>query len=211
MEFRLVYEGLLKASANNQRRVKDKHAIRKVFHRQLAALWETHSDLRHRRDYVHVEDSYSAERREYDPSFFVEPNTSEAETLTRRFTRYGFRFLPLVNSTYKLVCGLNILFLQRESPGDAVFRSGDLDNRIKTLLDALRVPSDPNEIKDTPEKDEDPFYCLLEDDKLINEFSVTTDRLLKPLPNDQKDYVVLIIHVKVKATDMTFWNMDFSL
>ena len=70
--------------------------------------------------------------------------------------------------------------------------------RIKVLFDALRVPTD-NEIRGfTPEQDEVPFMCLLEDDSLISEFKVTTDRLLTPAgsgghPNSDAQ---LVIHVK---------------
>ncbi|MDD1413938.1 hypothetical protein MEN41_04490 [Dolichospermum sp. ST_con] len=54
-----------------------------------------------------------------------------------------------------------------------------LEFRLKTLFDGLRCPSNKDEIKEIePKPNEKPFYCLLEDDKLITKVSVTTKRLL---------------------------------
>ena len=48
------------------------------------------------------------------------------------------------------------------------------------------------------EQDEDPFFCLLEDDNLITSVSVTTDRLLIPQDSNEKLHDVhLIIHATV--------------
>jgi hypothetical protein len=49
-----------------------------------------------------------------------------------------------------------------------------------------------------PQAGEDPFYCLLEDDKSIFEFNVKTDRLLAPPKNGEatRDVVAIIsVHV----------------
>ena len=45
-----------------------------------------------------------------------------------------------------LTCGLKILFLRKEGPGKLILQGGDIDNRLKTLLDALKMPSDLSEI-----------------------------------------------------------------
>ena len=57
----------------------------------------------------------------------------------------GRIFQPLVRESFALKCGLDILFLRQESPGK-VYQGGDLDNRIKTLLDALSVPQAPEHV-----------------------------------------------------------------
>ncbi|MEA2239353.1 MAG: hypothetical protein QOC81_4077 [Thermoanaerobaculia bacterium] len=45
--------------------------------------------------------------------------------------------------------------------------------------------------------DEDPFFCVVEDDSLITEIKVTTDRLLEPLRDDEHIHDVhIIINVK---------------
>jgi hypothetical protein len=52
------------------------------------------------------------------------------------------------------------------------------------------------------EAGEDPFFCLLEDDSLVTDISVTTDKLL---PMDHAEYiheVHLVILVKTKMIDV---------
>ena len=77
-----------------------------------------------------------------------------------------FTFLPLVTQRLNLIAALQIHFLRRQEPRAIVSTGGDIDNRIKTLLDALRVPSNVSELlpNDSPNTDEYPFYCLLEDE-----------------------------------------------
>jgi hypothetical protein len=36
----------------------------------------------------------------------------------------------------------------------------------------------------SPSQDENPFYCLLEDDRLISKVSVDTDTLLQPIEKE---------------------------
>jgi hypothetical protein len=97
-----------------------------------------------------------------------------------------------------VVCSIDILFLRRDEPGNLLKSGGDIDNRLKVLFDGLRLPQTKDEVGDNrPGVDEDPFYCLLEDDKLVTELKVTTDRLLVPLGNGQAENdVELILHVK---------------
>jgi len=94
---------------------------------------------------------------------------------------------------------LEILFLRRDNPGYLIASGGDIDNRIKVLFDGLRMPNTVAELGGIPlEPDEDPFFCLLEDDNLITSVSVTTDRLLIPQDSDEKPHDVhLIIHTTV--------------
>ncbi len=74
---------------------------------------------------------------------------------------------------------------------------------MKTLFDALRVPEKKQLAKITPQDDENPFFCLLEDDALITGFCVTTDALLEPIETSnqhEQHYVALSIRVKVNTT-----------
>ncbi len=124
MEFRLVYEGQLPSSGNSSNHPREKHAIRKIFHQQLAELWQKNSLLK-----------LVATRYVTAPKLGTVPNI-----LASKFERCNFRFIPLVNAEFGLVCSLDILFLRRENPGEVITQGGDIDNRIKTLFDALQVP-----------------------------------------------------------------------
>jgi hypothetical protein len=57
---------------------------------------------------------------------------------------------------------------------------------------------------DLPQEDEDPFYCLLQDDSLITKISVDTDRLLGS--NEKSNYVQLLIKVRTKGLSSTWFN-----
>jgi hypothetical protein len=119
-----------------------------------------------------------------------------------RFVPLVFRFVPLVNDTFGMVCELDILFLRRGRPGHLIIPGGDIDNRNKTLLDAMRVPNNEKEIGDPPAVDENPFFCVLQDDSLVTNVNVCSDRLLTPLnqgSSHPENDVFLVIKVTGKA------------
>jgi hypothetical protein len=211
MEFRLVYDGPLRPNAD----VKVKHAIRRCFHPQLRRLWKEHQVLAHKWEVVpRVPPMMQPAMNILRQRGYINnvEGITEVEMLARDFSKCGFRFVPLVNKRFDLVCALNILFLRRGNPGDLVLPGGDIDNRIKTLLDALRVPDNCNELPPncSPEQEEEPFFCLLQNDSLITDLNITTDRLITPDP--QQDHrgheVLLVIHVTLKATKITLENLQ---
>lgn len=79
-----------------------------------------------------------------------------------------------------------------------------MDNRLKTLFDALRKPSDQEaqQAKITGLPNGEPIHCLLQDDSLVTKVSVETDRLLRPAANPFD--LVAIIEVTVAVTRVTF-------
>jgi hypothetical protein len=103
--------------------------------------------------------------------------------------------------------------LRRDAPGSAI-EAGDIDNRIKTVIDGLRKPKSKEELRnnETPKPNEDPFFCLLQDDKLISHFAVETDTLLDEIiPGDEdKRKARLIITVEIRPYFPTFFNLAFS-
>jgi len=114
--------------------------------------------------------------------------------------RCGGRFVPLVSKSGGFTCSLEILFLRRDNPGHLIASGGDIDNRIKVLFDGLRMPDTVAELGGLPiDSDENPFFCLLEDDSLITNVTVTTDRLLTPqeTPEERIHDVHLVIHATV--------------
>ena len=180
MEFRLLYQGRLPAASQSSNRAQDKHRIRKALHPQLRELWKADRFLRTR----FLESSSERPRFQY---------------MADDYARCGYRFLPLVGTVAgDEACALDILFLRRDQPGDLVKHGGDIDNRMKVLLDALRMPEECQEVcGESPSDDQNPFYCLLKDDKLITELRIVTDRLLSPVATDEHiNDVYLVINVK---------------
>lgn len=118
----------------------------------------------------------------------------------------AFKLVPLVQRKIRVACAVAITFLRRGAPGDVV-HGGDLDNRLKTLLDALRMPHSLAELaEDQPDHESDGwFFCLLEDDILITSLSVETHQLLTPLaPGSNRNDVDLLIRIQLKPIDPTF-------
>jgi hypothetical protein len=191
MEFRLTYAGQLLGSSRNDTRPKHKHEIRKIFHSQLKRLWDITPHLKGMTD---------------PPTEILRfPNypkpRSRIEALAERFSRNGYSFVPLVTEDLDVsFCGIEILFMRSDPPG-ALIQSGDIDNRLKTIFDALRVPQSKDELGgyDTPSDGEKPFFCLLQDDKLITKVSVETDALLE-LPSQPLNVndVRLIVKVTIQ-------------
>ena len=97
--------------------------------------------------------------------------------------------------------------LRPEEPGAIITKGGDLDNRLKTLFDALRKPKDLQELPDNYPQPltEQLLYCLLEDDALITGVAMTTDRLLE---FSSEDEVLLLIRVQIRGAKTTMDNMS---
>jgi hypothetical protein len=191
VEFTLRYKGPLPADGGP----KDKHKIRQAFHPQLFNLWKDHPLLSEATSVFLVGED------DRQPGRFVRATRVDWISMSHR--KGGYRFVPLVSNELALVCSLDIQFLRREPVGSLVKHGGDIDNRMKTLLDALRIPDKKQISKMTPELGEDPFFCLLEDDALITGLCVKTDRLLDPIEtknSHEQHYVALNITVKVSTT-----------
>jgi hypothetical protein len=165
MKLRLTYEGELKSGQDESiSRLVHKHEIRKQLHPQLKDFWRIHPGLAH---IARVKDPLSSK-------LYI-------ETIADAYTRgSGHRFVPLAQKDMNLMCKIEVLLLRRPAEGGGVYSKGDLDNRIKTLIDALQVPFDSKGIpEDGPSNDERPyFYALFDDDKIISHLSIETDYLL---------------------------------
>ena len=184
MEFRLTYEGALKANAGPV----DKQILRRHFHAQLKILWE--------------QIPLTGFKELLDPQAGP-PQVSIIQKIG------PFLFAPLVCEKIHLICELEITLLRPEPPGSVITQSGDIDNRLKTLFDGLRMPKDGELVaEDAPKSHETPFFCLLEDDNLITKVTVATDRLLRDTRSTNE--VLLVIRVNTKATQMIYKNMGLG-
>jgi len=210
VKFTLTFDGDLPSNG----RPSDKWAIRKQFHTQLVELWRINPALRlveKRRDFpktwgtAYLEMHHSVVPQ---PVSFIKRSGRDAETidLLEPIDRGGRKFAPLVRESLALKCGLKIVFLRKEEPGK-VYQGGDLDNRIKTLFDALAVPNN-DQVIDDPTLGPDPIYCLLEDDGLITAIDIETHQLLSRANNSKHD-VSLIIHVDVRVIMTRVYNQPF--
>jgi hypothetical protein len=201
MEFRLLYEGELLPSGN-QSRPSEKHTIRRKFHPQLRRLWRAEENLRElamRRCGGDDGDPRPVNQRPH-PITDEERFDFGIKATGMKWSRAGYEFVPLVTDDMALSCSLHVLLFRPEIEQKYILQRGDIDGQIKTLFDALRMPKNLDETgKVAPQADESPFFCLLEDDRLITEVRVTTDRLLllPNKPNVEPNDCFAIIHVRL--------------
>src|SRR5438270_9514813 len=157
MRFVLHYRGPLRAAGDPAH----KHELRQSFHRQLAILWR--------------------QRPLADATNLIGPRQDPPVQFSSLRSMPPFTFVPLATEELCVVAELDISMLRPGPPGMIVTQGGDIDNRLKTLFDALSLPPHTNSLPKgaEPQLEETPFFCLLEDDKLITSVGVRTDQLLE--------------------------------
>ncbi|MGR3318615.1 MAG: hypothetical protein ACUZ8O_09060 [Candidatus Anammoxibacter sp.] len=167
-DFTLHYDGNLKSNGDPTH----KHSLRKHFHKQLQCYLNSQPDAVKR---------------------LVE-NQGNSDILRR-----GFKFIPFIRSKNFMVGQVDIFILQPGPLGSIFTGGGDIDNRLKTLFDSLKVPEqDAIPQGEQPSGDEEPFYCVFEDDRLITKVSVNTAQLLEKRKDDSN--VILTIKVVGEET-----------
>lgn len=185
MKLVLHYRGKLKANGKPDH----KHDLRKHFHQQLATLWGQEPLKEH-------------------PKLLQERTRVGEYSLLRPLGQ--FTFAPLITYEMNAVAELSIILLRPETPGHLITQGGDIDNRLKTLFDALTMPRHENSLPKgaVPNDNETPFFCLLEDDNLVTDVAVRTVQLLEP--NVDASHVDLLIDVKTDVTRQTMGNYYLS-
>ncbi|HCO96073.1 MAG TPA: hypothetical protein DIU00_19390 [Phycisphaerales bacterium] len=180
MEFYLKFDGPLKSNVG----AKDKHNIREYLYPQLKNLWDI-EPLNRRKNFL---------KQENKPSVLKKID--------------GIIFAPLICNALEFICQLDLIMLWPETQGVISKHGGDIDNRLKTLFDALQCP-DINQIQPVKDRftDKQPFFCLLEDDKLITSVNVKTHTLLC---SENKTDISVLIHVVVKAVDIKIGVIGLS-
>ena len=216
MRFTLIYDGPLPAQTAHDGRIERKHDIRLQFHDQLKDLWQTRPTLTDEYHAWILSESYrkKGESVPNDQTLSGNPATGPARTaspaqIIEPQNIGQNRFVSLIRDEMSMICELDILFLRKEPKGHLVNHAGDLDNRIKVLFDALRVPLSDSELPSTAVLP-DPFFCLLQDDRLITRVSVTSERLLEGSAPTSNSHVRLIVNVITRATNLTWMNMGLS-
>lgn len=198
MRFHLVYSGPLSASANKSKLTEVVY-IREYLSPQIEYLWETHPSLQ-------ILKNEGARSKTGGTAYMIGPDGPLSkremaghgayEDLCKNIVVDDGQFLPLVRQSLDLSCEIDILFLRQQDPGALISQGGDIDGRIKLLLDALRMPS-PQEQKKVQNRSF-PTYCLMESDTLVSRLNIDTDRLLIPQTNKPNEvHLVMDISINV--------------
>jgi hypothetical protein len=225
VKFTLHYDGPL-PSSGNKAKTEAVWEIRTKLHPQFQDLWSSHPALRRVEDdrrfpkrggaaLVQVHHQYPGPARTpllaeivgEDLTVNLEnQGPGEIIDLCEPIEKFGAWFRPLVRESYALHCGLKVVFLRKEPPGK-IYQGGDVDGRIKTLVDALTMPRHIEQVL-AKNKSSEPVFCLLEDDSLVSGFEVESERLLGDQSNST-DYVRLTIEVDVRVRQATIYNQSF--
>jgi hypothetical protein len=198
MDFVLRYRGPLHSNG----KVKEKHEIRRILGKQLSELCSQ-------------EPLFQAALDPNIPKAILKSRKIEVkrplESMFFFVELSGFQFVPLISRPHELACSVDIQMLRRERPGAIVTHGGDLDNRLKTLFDALRMPHNKSEMRGiSPPTSTDRIFCLLEDDSLITRVAVNTYQLLEPLEKDEDETTVeILLQVQVQSTYPMRGNIGF--
>jgi hypothetical protein len=166
LELRLSYDDYIPSDEpNTDRRSELKHIVRLVFSDQLRKRWRDSPKLSKWKSKGFV----SASR--VDGRYVVPDDELPEHSPFFRVPVCGYQAVPLVSWHNNLGCELDVVFTGEGR--SAIRPDGDLDNRLKTLFDALRMPLQENQVP-APQwgSGNDELFCLLEDDSLIRKFSV---------------------------------------
>jgi hypothetical protein len=188
VELHLTYKGPLPSTKDRRKRALARTEIRCQLSTQLEQCWKTTPILR---------DSLS----------LLEPATVKGDRMVIisgllgpwvvRFA--GVEFIPLVIRPKGMSCHLNIKLLCPQGPG-AIVHGGDIDNRLKTLFDGLRMPHKDEEVGNIPTGHR--IFSLLEDDALITKLSVRAAKLLDPIEPGKESHVRLEMEVITKTDEI---------
>lgn len=203
MRFILVYRGPLSATQGKRgKRKSERIEIRKQINPQMKRLWQVSQpltqlqwDARVPGPNLHTMAVGASPLYEFYDRPPQYPPEKGFVDLTEPIERFGRRFRPLVRASLNLTCSLEILFLRQEDPGALIKHGGDIDNRIKTFIDALEMPQSEPEGDESEEMN----YPLLENDSLVKGVEIDTERLLLPeqeFPNQVHLVCEVIVHVE---------------
>jgi len=125
---------------------------------------------------------------------------------------FGTQYVPLLSRHNHRVCELTVQLWRRADPGELLDPGGDIDNRVKTLFDGLRIPHGENEIDPSTAPPSGRCFCLLEDDALITKLTMSTHKMYRPIsPGEDTTYAELSLYVTIKATFPSINNIPLNL
>lgn len=179
MKFKLIYQGEVKI--HPKKRTQHIHAIRQQLAPQMAKLLSIPP-------YSKICDFISGK------------NGLKKKDIVRHVG--GIDFIPVISPSLNLLAELDVQLMHPELLGTP---RADIDNRMKTLLDALRRPQNEHEVPDNAERG-GKMHVLLDDDHLVTKMTVNTSHWLGATDPDD---LLVIITVNIRASKGTLDNLDF--
>src|ERR1051325_2102657 len=210
MEFTLRYVGPI-PSGN-----KGIHVIRTAFDEQLTDLWAR--DLRLRDvDPTQIRAFVKSTRFPYDVRQQEKGETirKTADGIHGYHEVRGIRFVPLVTRWRYLRCELSVRLHRYEGDlhtGGVLYHGGDLDNKAKALIDALRMPMGARDLPASATHPRPIFYCVREDDRLITKITLESRNRLGPRPTTRRAMMNLDVDVDVRIFPVhSVGNINYTM
>jgi hypothetical protein len=192
-QFTLRFGGHVPSGARGGK-AEEKHNLRVHFSDQIHRKWQKIKALNQYLE-MHmpiVEDHRSGR--------FCKPSNGDELLPFFGVKRSGLTIFPMISAHNALMCELSI-FMSVMEPR-LLEPKGDLDNRVKFIFDALRMPHEDQEIPASACSGSDQLYCLLEDDSLIRKFSVEAEEAISsPLTES------IEIRVTIFSTSETHFSL----
>jgi hypothetical protein len=186
VEFTLRYCGRVPTRSK-----KEAHRIRCEFEEQLADYWSRDKRLADVKQ-TNIKRAVQSSRFQFDVRRQELGERVGGKSADRYyFTEVeGVKFVPLVTKWRYLRAEISIRMHRWEGSlhhGGIIEHNGDLDNKCKALIDALRMPT----VKggDCPKgitHARPLFFCVLEDDRLITKLTIEMRNRLGPRPTADK-------------------------
>jgi hypothetical protein len=116
-------------------------------------------------------------------------------------TLEGQAFVSPCHRDLRTAAELDVLLMTPESARNV----GDVDNRLKTLIDGLTRPANTQQMQGfMPPSDGGPTYCLMDDDQLVKRLAVDARPWFEPgVPLDKALVVVTATIVLGDNADMS--------
>ncbi|MCR9078487.1 MAG: hypothetical protein NXH78_05240 [Hyphomonadaceae bacterium] len=206
MRFSLVYHGPLSSGGNRKTGKQNEiQKIREHFSEQLEFLWRTNAALSELKKQAWAVSTNGLQFIPFLTQAIDYPKLAEEypEDFTPLWGDIGVsdvNYRPLVRQTLNLACALDVQFLRQEDPGALISQAGDIDGRLKILLDALRMPTVAEQERAVPTEKQ--VFCLMESDTLVSALNIETERLLFP-KTEYPNEVHLIVGVELRLLRIT--------
>lgn len=183
MEIVLTYRGRIPAKRSDRESV---WAMRREFHTQLEKLWGR--------------EPFDVLKRWEDSGF-----AAGAPRFTSSWRDQTF--VPFLGRDLGVGADLEITLLSGHPRQKRVLSAGDLDNRVKRLVDALRVPHGDSEMAEAlPPGGR--WYCLLQDDDVVTAVSA---KLGTYLASDDPSESFAFIRVRPTGLRVSTSNLGMLL
>ena len=212
MKLTLRYKGQL-LSAHSSNRVKEKHSIRKYLHDQLAAYWQQNQRLAAMlADLKHLQIAHRSR-----DSFVVDRPLSDGTKFWWRWPLCGYDFIPLVTQIHGTHWELSIRLYRKPERSGFLFAGGDIDNTVKTFLDALQVPKEESQVPNEGPIHEKsinwpPLFCMFDDDKVVTKLTIESFKLLTPIPDEfagaEENYVEMDVDIIINPVIPMMGTVD---